>query len=489
MVNKQMSFEDMPVEVGPVFEGQRIRGPETYVELGGPKQEQKFELVRVIPADDIVDGQVTIVGPDISDVQPADDKEGARLPWGFVIEMAGEKLEEDLESVLERRIHEFSNYIEGFMHLNQRYDVWLRVSRKAVAKGLTSFSTIGTILIRLFKAELPIVEKAQVTIYTDKEQMQPVYENAMEIYKARDAKVRGMSDETVDNFFGCVLCQSFAPTHVCIVTAERTGLCGAINWFDARASARVDPKGPNFMVDKGTLIDERLGEYSGVNDVLNKRSLGEVKRVCLYSAMESPHTSCGCFEAIVFAIPEIGGMGIVDRNYKGAAINGLPFSTMANQTGGGKQVAGFHGIAIEYMRSKKFLRADGGWNTIAWLPSSVKNRVKESIPAELVDKIATEQDVTDLDALSKFLKDKGHPLAAKMAAIETPKEGAKSEALAEAGEMGMAQAGGFPVGTMQMAIPGAGGGMGFTVILKNAKIHAEKVIIKRIDSGPAAKKK
>jgi acetyl-CoA decarbonylase/synthase complex subunit beta len=225
-----------------------------------------------------------------------------------------------------------------------------------------------------------------------------------------------------------------------------------------------------------------------VNEVLNKRSLGEVKRVCLYSAMESPHTSCGCFEAIVFAIPEIGGMGIVDRNYKGAAINGLPFSTMANQTGGGKQVAGFHGIAIEYMRSKKFLRADGGWNTIAWMPSSVKKRVVASIPPELVDKIPTEQEVTDLDGLAKFLKEKGHPLAAKMAAAE-PKEEPKSEALAEAGESGMVPASGFPMGTLQMAMPGVGGGMGYTVILKNCKIHAEKVIIKRLDSSQAAKKK
>ncbi|MHA1681678.1 MAG: CO dehydrogenase/CO-methylating acetyl-CoA synthase complex subunit beta [Promethearchaeota archaeon] len=471
-----MSFEDLPVEVGPVFEGERIRGKQMYVELGGPKQELKFELVRVVPADTIEDGKVVVIGPDIPDIE-----EGSNVPWGIVIEMAGDKLEEDLESVLERRIHEFTNYIEGTMHLNQRYDVWQRVSKNAVKKGFNSLKFIGNILMRLYKAELPIVEKAQVTIYTDKEKMKAAYDNAMNLYEVRDAKVRGMTDESVEQFYGCVLCQSFAPTHVCIVTPQRTGLCGAINWFDARASARVDPKGPNFAIDKGDVINGDLGEFTGVNDVLDKKSLGEVTRVALYSAMEVPHTSCGCFEAIVFYIPEVDGLGVVDRNFKGSAINGLPFSTMANQTGGGKQVAGFHGIAIEYIRSKKFLRYDGGWNRIVWMPSPVKERVKNDIPEEMFDKIATEQDVADLDELTNFLKEKGHPLAANFVEEEEEEE--------EEEDYGVTPAGGMPVGTVAMSVPGVGGGGGFKLILKNARIHADKVIIKRIDPSSRKKKK
>ncbi|MBD3187336.1 CO dehydrogenase/CO-methylating acetyl-CoA synthase complex subunit beta [Candidatus Bathyarchaeota archaeon] len=473
-----MSFDDLPVEVGPVFEGERIRGKQMYVELGGPKQEKKFELVRVVPSDKIEDGRVTIIGPDIPDIE-----EGSNVPWGIVIEMSGDKLEEDLESVLERRIHEFTNYIEGTMHLNQRYDVWQRVSKNAVKKGFNSLKFIGDILMRLYKAELPIVEKAQVTIYTDRGQMEAAYNEAMEIYEARDAKVRGMTDEGVDQFYGCVLCQSFAPTHVCIVTPQRTGLCGAINWFDARASARVDPKGPNFAIEKGDAIDESLGEFSGVNEIADSKSLGEVTRVALYSAMEVPHTSCGCFEAIVFYIPEVDGLGIVDRNFKGSAINGLPFSTMANQTGGGKQVPGFHGIAIEYIRSKKFLKHDGGWNRVVWMPSSVKERVKDDIPADMVNKIATEQEVSDLEQLEAFLKEKNHPLAASIVAAEEESEEEEEE------EYGMAAAGGMPMGTMTMSVPGAGGVGGFTLILKNAKIHAEKVIIKRMDAGSKKRKK
>ena len=472
-----MSFDDLPVEVGPVFEGERIRGKQTHVELGGPKQQMKFELVRVIEANKINDMSVEVIGPDIPDFE-----EGSNVPWGFVIEMSGGKLSEDLESVLERRIHEFTNYIEGVMHLNQRYDVWMRVSKNAVKKGFNSLKIIGDILMRLYKAELSIVEKAQVKIYTNAEKMKPVYDEAIQIYEARDERVRGMTDEGVENFYGCVLCQSFAPTHVCIVTPQRTGLCGAINYLDAQASARVDPKGPNFLIEKGDTLDKELGEFTGVNDVLDKRSLGEVTRVALYSAMEAPHTSCGCFEAIVFAIPEVGGLGIVDRNYKGSAINGLPFSTMANQTGGGKQVSGFHGIAIEYMRSKKFLRADGGWESIVWIPAQVKERIQDGIPPEMVEKIATEKNVEDLDALINFMKEKDHPLASQL-------EEEEEEFEDEDEETGMMPSGGMPMGTVQMAMPGVGGGMGFKVILKNARIHAEKVIIKKMDKPSKKKKK
>lgn len=47
-------------------------------------------------------------------------------------------------------------------------------------------------------------------------------------------------------------------------------------------------------------------------------------------------------------MPEVDGIGLADRDFKGATPNGLPFSTMAGQTGGGKQVVGFLGMGILY---------------------------------------------------------------------------------------------------------------------------------------------
>lgn len=467
-----MSFSDIPVDVGPVYEGERIRANQMYVELGGPKIEKHFELVRVVSPKEIKDGSVTLYGPDIKDME-----EGSRHPIGIFVEVAGPELEEDLEAVFERRVHEFCNFVNGVMHLNQRYTNWMRISKGAVEKGFNSLKMLGTVLIRLFKAELPIIEQAQVTIYTDPKAIEKPYEMAMGIYDKRDERARTIHDDDVDMFYGCVLCQSFAPTHACCITPDRTSLCGSINWFDARAASKVDPKGPLFEVPPGECLNLEAGEYTGINEMIKKRSLGEIERIYLYSGMELPHTSCGCFEAIDFFIPEVNGHGIVDRNFGDVAINGLPFSAMANQTGGGKQMPGFNGISIQYIGSPKYQQYDGGISQTVWMNSGVKDRVAEFLPADLVSKIATEKEVQDINALKEWLKEKDHPVVASWAALEAEEE---EEEYEDAGAM-------IPMGTQSFTVPGVGGAGGFKIILKNCKIHAESIIIKKID--PSHKKK
>jgi len=464
-----MSFSDMPVDVGPVYEGERIRANQMFVELGGPKIEKHFELVRVKSPKEIKDGQVTLHGPDLKDM-----KEGERYPIGILVEVAGPELEEDLEAVFERRVHEFCNFVNGIMHLNQRYTNWMRISKSAFEKGLNSFDMLGTILIRLYKAELPIIEQAQVTFYTDAKEIEKPYNMALEIYNKRDERARTIHDEDVDMFYGCVLCQSFAPTHACCITPDRTSLCGSINWFDARAAAKVDPKGPIYEVPPGECLNELAGEFTGVNEMIKKRSLGEIERIYLYSGMEFPHTSCGCFEAIDFYIPEVNGHGIVDRNYGEVAINGLPFSAMANQTGGGKQMPGFNGVSIQYIASPKYQKYDGGTETIVWMPKAVKDRIGELLPQDLLPKIATEEEVQDINQLKDFLKEKAHPVVETWAELEAMEE-EEEEEWVEEGAM-------VPMGTVGMTIPGVGGAGGFKVILKNCKIHAESIIIKKIES-------
>jgi acetyl-CoA decarbonylase/synthase complex subunit beta len=461
-------FKDIPVDVGVIYEGERIRRNDMQVELGGPNIKEKFELTKVKDMDEVEDGKVTIIGPDIKDL-----KEGGAYPLGILVEAAGSTLDPQLEGVIERRIHGYMNYIEGFMHLNQRYDIWIRLSKKSFQKGLNSFEYIGKVLYKLFKSELPIIEKVQITFITDPAKVQEMYPVALEDYEARDAKARGLQDEEVDKFYGCVLCQSFAPSHVCVITPQRYSNCGAISWFDGRASAQIDPKGPVFAIERGELINAEKGEFSGVNEAVKKKTLGEVTQVWLYTAFGHPHTSCGCFEAVAFYIPEVDGFGLVNRSFKGVTVNGLPFSTLADSTAGGRQVDGFHGISIEYMRSPKFLNADGGWNRVVWLPKEVKERVKDFIPKDVVDKIATEEDAQNIDALKAFLEQKEHPVVAKWkeepAAVE---EAAPAEAREEEGAM-------IPVATAATLPIMAGG---FKIILKDAKIYAKKVIIRSTKS-------
>jgi len=460
-----MSFPECPVDVGVIYEGERIRREDMQVELGGPKVAKKFELVLSRPLKDVEDGKITVVGPDLPQMPV-----GSEQPLGILVEVAGKEIEEDLEGVLERHVHEYINFIEGMMHLNQRYDIWLRLSKKSYQKGFNSLKYVGKVLIRLFKSELPIIEKIQVTFYTDPKKIGEIYDTAMQRYNNRDSRARGLKDQDVDTFYGCTLCQSFAPTHMCVITAQRYANCGAISWFDGRAAARVDPKGPLFSIPKGQVIDDFKGEYTGVNQAYKEKTLGAVTQVCLYSAFDKPHTSCGCFEAIAFVIPEVDGLGIVHRDYKGPAVNGLPFSTMADSTAGGRQIPGFHGLSIEYLRSPKFIQVDGGWKRVVWMPKAIKDRVGDFIPKDIADKIPTENDVKSLEDLKTYLKDHNHPVVEHWAAVGAAARLEKEDHAAEEAML--------PVpGTMVATVPGVGGG--FQVIFKNARIYAEKIIVRR----------
>ena len=463
-------FEDIPVEVGLVFEGERIRKEDMHVELGGPKVDEKFEIVLVRKPEEIEDGKISVIGPDLAEI-PA----GSHIKFGLLVEVAGSKLEEDLEGVLERRIHEYMNYIQGVMHLNQRYDIWIRVGKKSYGKGLTSFTFIGKAIERLYRSELALIEKIQITFITGGEEFDTLYKMARDRYESRDARARGLSDEQVDTFYGCALCQSFAPSHICVITPERYANCGAISWFDGRAAARMDPEGPIFPIAKETCVDSEKGEYTGINEHARKRSMGEVDRVYLYSAFGYPHTSCGCFEAIAFYIPEVEGFGIVHRRYSGPTVNGLPFSTLADSTAGGRQVEGFHGISLEYMRSKKFLVADGGWDAIVWMPKEIKDSLQGFIPENVTGKIATEADATTIPELELFLKEKGHPVVEKWP--QPVQTDAGSSVHNEPGQ-NYTIPGQGPV-FVAGELPVYAGGV--KIILKNAKIYAEKVIIRPVE--------
>lgn len=398
---------EFKVEIGPQFEGERVRKDDLYIEFGGPKVKHKAELAIIKKMEEVEHGKVTIIGPDIKDLT-----EGGSYPLRIQVEVAGAELDQDMEPVFERRLHQYCNYIEGFVHMAQRNDIWLRISKDAFAKGLDTWEEIGKVLIYLYTSELPIIEKVAVTFITDPKKVEEFLPTTLAVYKARDARVKGLTEEAVDVFYGCTLCQSFAPTHVCIITPERVSLCGAISWFDGRAAAKIDPYGPQFAVEKGELLDPKKIVYSAVNETVAEKSMGTSDTFCLHSLFDNPHTSCGCFESIAFYIPEVDGIGILSREFMGDSVAGMPFSSMAGKLSGGKQVEGYVGMGLEYLRSPKFLIGDGGLKRVVWMPKAVKERFKEVIPADLYDKIATEEDAKDADGLAEFLTKVEHPVMA-----------------------------------------------------------------------------
>ncbi|MGD0488977.1 MAG: acetyl-CoA decarbonylase/synthase complex subunit alpha/beta [Syntrophorhabdales bacterium] len=407
----QVAKVPIPVSYGPAFEGERVRGEDIYLEMGGGKT-VAVEWTTSKRMEEVEDGRVEVVGPDVKDVAA-----GTRLHFAMVAEVAGRGFQEDFEPILERQNHHLINQAQGIMHIGQRDIAWLRVSKQAVEKGFT-LADIGRIVHAKYHQDFgAIFDKVQVRIYTEEAKVREVLGQARASYNRRDARVENMTDETTDTFYSCTLCQSFAPNHVCVIAPERTGLCGAYNWLDCKASNEINPEGPNQPIQKGEVLDARYGQFKGANDFVFKASRQKVENVSFYSLMIDPMTTCGCCECIAAVLPTANGIMTVDRDYTGMTPCGMKFTTLAGSVGGGAQSPGFLGHSKYNVTQRKFLTGDGGLLRMVWMPKRLKEELGERLKKraeelgvpDLIDKIADETVATTEEEVIAYCTEKGHP--------------------------------------------------------------------------------
>ncbi|MFA5145448.1 MAG: acetyl-CoA decarbonylase/synthase complex subunit alpha/beta [Candidatus Omnitrophota bacterium] len=402
----------VPVPYAAAFEGERVRKEQLHAEFGG-KSSTAFEYLTTKETGAVEDGKVELIGPDIDCLE----KGSKSMPLAIVVEVAGRKMQKDFEPILERQIHRFMNYAMGLMHIGQRDMNWIRISKDAFNKGFR-LKHIGVILHAMLHQEYgAIVDKVQVRLYTRQADLEGLLAGVKKVYDERDERISGMVDESVDTFYSCLLCQSFAPNHVCVVTPERLGLCGAYSWLDAKASFEITPTGPNQPIIKGPIRDERLGQWDNINEFVAQKSNKTVESVSMYSLMVAPQSSCGCFECIVAIIPEANGVMVVHRDHSGQTPCGMTFTALAGSVGGGIQTPGFLGVGKLYILSKKFILAEGGLKRVVWMPKELKEalgdklkkRAEELGSPDLIDKIADETIATTTEDLLRFLEKVSHP--------------------------------------------------------------------------------
>jgi acetyl-CoA synthase len=410
-VKIQVAEVPVPVPYGSAFEGEVVRRADMRIEFGG-KRSRAFEYLQMVPLDEITDGKIELVGPNFDEIEPQ-----GSMDLGIVVQVAGRQMQEDFEPVLERQIHYFINGASGVQHIGQRDIAWIRISNSAVDKGL-DLEDFGKILHARFHSDFgAIVDKVQVTIYTDPDEMKKWLEIARQSYDFRNKRLADLKDNSVEEFYSCTLCQSFAPDHVCVVSPERLGLCGAYNWLDCKASFSINPTGPNQPIRLGRSIDFDKGYWEGTNDYAKIGSHGVVQEVAMYSIMENPMTACGCFECIVMLIPEANGVMILSREDTSMTPAGMTFSTLAGVAGGGLQTPGVMGVGKFYLVSPKFISADGGFKRVIWMSSVLKETMADEFRAvaeregnpDLIELIADERNVTTVEDLLAWLEEHNHP--------------------------------------------------------------------------------
>jgi CO dehydrogenase/acetyl-CoA synthase beta subunit len=241
-----------------------------------------------------------------------DIEEGSQIPLGIWVDVAGREMQTDFEPILERQIHDFINCANGVFHMGQRDINWVRISKEAKERGFT-FAHFGSII---------------------------------------------------------------HANHICIITPERSGLCGAYNWLDGKAAFQINPTGANQPVKKGRVIDEVKGQWEDINTFVYNNSHKSLDCFNAYSMIDNPMTSCGCFECISCVLPSTNGIMIVYRDYAGMTPSGMKFSTLAGTVGGGVQTPGFIGHSKHYIASNKFISAEGGAKRIVWMNRNLKEELE-----------------------------------------------------------------------------------------------------------------
>ncbi len=401
----------VPVAYGPAFEGERVRGEDIYLETGGGRTPM-VEWVTSKRMDEVEDGKIEVIGPEITDVPS-----GSKLPLAIAVEVAGREMQEDYEPILERQIHHLINYAQGVMHIGQRDIAWLRVAKSAVEKGFRLYHIGALLHAKLHQDFGGIFDKLQVKIYTEEDKVKEIVGKARAVYGARDIRIEGMTDETTDIYYSCTLCQSFAPSHVCVISPERTGLCGSYNWMDCKAAYEINPTGPNQPVEKGETIDAKLGQWKGVNEFVYKASRQKIDHYNFYSVVNDPMTTCGCCECIAAVLPLCNGIMTVNREYTGETPCGMRFTTLAGTIGGGLSTPGFVGHGKYNICQRKFFVGDGGLLRMVWMPKMLKEEIADRLKARaeelgvpnLPDMIADETIGSTEEEILPFLQEKGHP--------------------------------------------------------------------------------
>ncbi|MEG1525379.1 MAG: acetyl-CoA decarbonylase/synthase complex subunit alpha/beta [Clostridia bacterium] len=410
----QVTNIEIPVAFASAFEGEIIRKGDMQIEIDGSRVDC-FELMQTRSAAEVEDHNIELIGPDFDQVAV-----GSKISMGIVVDVAGKSMQTDFEPVIERKFHTWLNCIEGVMHTGQRDMIRIRVSKDCYEKGFRA-KHIGETLYAKIKSDFAsVVDKCSIRIYTQAEEVKTLrHRFAAAAYEKRDERLQSLTDENVKEFYTCILCQSFSPSHVCIVTPERLGLCGAVSWLDAKATNELLPNGPCQVVPKEGVLNDVTGSWDSVNSAVSKYSQGMLESVSLYSILEDPMTSCGCFECICCLEPASGGVLIVNREHSGMTPMGMTFPELASMTGGGVQTPGFMGHGRHFIASKKFMKAEGGIARIVWMPKELKESVLPRLNQTAKDlygiedfcsMIADETITTEPDELVAFLTKKGHPV-------------------------------------------------------------------------------
>jgi len=326
---------------------------------------------------------------------------------GILVEVTAAGFSDDIALTVEKAALKAVSYLPGLHAYEQ--DGALRL---ALAKGVqVDERLVADAIYWGIRLQYPRLRQISVHFIHGEDAVREIG-STVRLYKIkRQAEVQAMTEENTEEFCACTECRPFSLVHTCILAPGRAPMCASRTYATVKAAAyfgssqtpwkrqseRALPLRTVFQ--KGQLLDRARGEYEGCNGAYRDLTGGRLERVYLHSVRSYPHTSCGCFQALAFWIPEVEGIGIMLRNADAVAPDGQTWETLANRAGG-KQSPGIVGVSLQYVHSPDFLKGDGGMANVVWVDSALHKRLAPLFaPGQ---KVATEKDVNSIEELMAF---------------------------------------------------------------------------------------
>ncbi len=289
---------------------------------------------------------------------------------------------DDAASAIESLFGEVINRMKGVSYSFRKERAVIRVSKEVEERF--SAECVAKVIYDAVKS-IPAVKSVKVRIVCDKKEFEKLREKAEKVHEEREDRLKGLKEESVSKFYGCKSCQVYLPNHVCVITPERASPCGT-TYVEAKNAEELKLVEYYFPIERGEVLNEKEGEFSGVNEAVREITEGKVERVRLHRILKSPPLTGNFAEAIVFYIPEKDGFGIVDRDYKKKTPIGLRFDEIERLIVG-RQVEGFAGVSFAYIKSPSFLKGEGGWKKVVWVSPKVYEVVKRLLPRDVIRSI------------------------------------------------------------------------------------------------------
>lgn len=381
----------LPIPVHWSYAAEKLQEEDIYIRLEDPLS---FLLIK--PGKGIKKDCVEAVGK-------LSLSEKGSYPFSVLIELGNKKIDKAMTQYLESLVPSAINEAEGLKSRIDSQSVFsIHIAKKAIDNGF-KIEHLGKLVLAGLRHQAPAIGPMKVTLILKRKIIERLHSEVEEYRLERKEEIMKATEENVPVFYSCIRCRASSLAHACIITPERPAICGWGGWLRAKTRAIVEPNSRYRIIEKGECLDPMRGEYSGVNKSVAELTEGRVNRIFLHSIFDYPHTCCSCFLSLAFYIPEVDGIGIMSRGFKGTAPNGMTWTKLANMAAG-RQTPGIAGFSPDYLRSSKFLQADGCFKRVVWMNSILKKKVEDILPMSLRDRIATEKDVQTMEELKKFLK-------------------------------------------------------------------------------------